>query len=342
MQKDYLLQRIACYAISTPYVLRKVWCEMSYAATPFDDDLPPPPVVIDDGIVPPLPEGVGIVVCRRDWSSLSTEDRKRSPHLERVANVTVPLVERPDLVAVRRELVAEFPHAAGIVDRILRPLAGRDTVYMPPVLFVGSPGSGKSRFGRRLAESLGLHVFRVDGGRETASSFGGCERRWNTGEACHPLAAIAQGGHANPAILLDEIEKAGTGTQNGRLWDALLGFLERENAARYPDPFLQSSVDLSHVSYIATANRLAIPAPLADRFRIIDFPSPKLHHLPALLPSIVADAAEEHGLGMEWIEPMTGQEIAAIERTWTNGSLRSLRRIVEGVLIARDLAASRN
>lgn len=292
---------------------------------------------------PPPPEGVGIVVCARAWSSLPTEDRKRSPHLERVANVCLPLIERPDLTEVRRDLVAEFPHAVAVVDRILRPLAGRETVYVPPMLFLGQPGSGKSRFSRRLAETLGLHVFRVDAARETASSFGGCERRWNTGEACHPLTAIAHAGHANPAVLLDELEKAGTGSTNGRIWDALLGFLERENAARYPDPYLQTAVDLSHVSYLATANRIAaIPGPLLDRFRIVDFPSPTLKHLPSLLPSIMATVAEDEGLGMEWIEPMSGYELAAIEGAWKDGSLRTLTKIVQAIFTARDLAASRN
>lgn len=292
---------------------------------------------------PPPPGGFGMVVCTREWNSLPSEDRKRVPHIERVASVYLPLIERPDLVAVRRDLVAEFPHAVAVVDRVLRPLAGRETVHIPPTLFVGTPGSGKSRFSRRLAESLGLYIFRVDAGRESASTFGGCERRWNTGEPCHPLTAVAQAGHANPAILLDELEKAGTGTTNGRLWDALLGFLETENAARYPDPYLQTSLDLSQVCYLATANRRAgLPDPLLDRFRIIEFPTPTAKHLPSLLSAIIATVAEDEGLGMEWIEPMNGDELAAIEGTWTDGSLRSLKRIVQGVFAARDLAALRN
>jgi ATP-dependent Lon protease len=84
--------------------------------------------------------------------------------------------------------------------------------------------------------------------------FGGTDRRWDSAEPCHAFLAIAQGKIANPLVLIDEIEKAATRTDYGRLWDCLLGFLEPETNARYPDPALQTNLDLSQVSYVATAN----------------------------------------------------------------------------------------
>src|SRR5579871_3446808 len=89
---------------------------------------------------------------------------------------------------------------------------------------------------------------------------------------CWP--SLARGMPTRP-FLLDAIDKAATRTDFGRLWDCLLCFLERETARSYPDPALQLNVDLSHVSYVATANTLdGLPAHLLDRFRIAKFPKP--------------------------------------------------------------------
>lgn len=105
------------------------------------------------------------------------------------------------------------------------------------------------------------------------------------------LLTAARAGHANPMVLLDELEKAGgTGGGNridgiGRLWDCLLGMLETETSFRYPDPFFQKNVDLSQISYLATANSVAaLPRPLLDRFRVLELALPSRDHLDALLP----------------------------------------------------------
>src|SRR5882672_7867116 len=98
-------------------------------------------------------------------------------------------------------------------------------------------------------------------------------------------------------LLVGEIEKAGTRADYGRLWDCIRGFLEPETNGRYPDPALRINLDLSHVSYIATANNLdPLPSPLRDRFRVIAFPKPIGEDLDALLPAVIADLAKEHGL----------------------------------------------
>lgn len=247
-----------------------------------------------------------------------------------------------DLPAMRAMLVAEFPHAAAVIDAVLAPLAGRPSVWIRPTLFVGAPGSGKSRFARRLAEVLGLHIWRVDASREGSNAFAGTERRWTSAEPCHPLMAIQRAKHLNPVVFIDELEKTAVSTRNGRLWDALLGFLERENASRYPDPYYQQPVDLSGISYLAAANGREIPAPLLDRFRVFEFPEPGPEHLPALIPRIVAEIAADADLPAGWYPPINGEELASIEAAWSHRSIRTLRALVEAVIAARDLAAARH
>lgn len=143
-------------------------------------------------------------------------------------------------------------------------------------------------------------------------------------------------------LLLDEVEKAGTRSEYGRLWDCLLGFLEPETSMRYPDPVLQN-LDLSHISFVATANTTAgLPLPLLDRFRVINFPMPSRDDLDALLPAIITDLARDRGLDASWIPPLDGDEHAAIASAWPGGSVRNLRRLVEVVLRDRDSNATRN
>ncbi|KPF96245.1 AAA family ATPase [Rhodopseudomonas sp. AAP120] len=249
----------------------------------------------------------------------------------------MPIAAAPPLHEARRQLLFEFPYAQEVIDFCLTDLIGRTHVHLRPLLLVGSPGGGKSRFGRRLGEVLGVHVWRVDAARSDGAAFGGTDKRWHSAEPCHPFLAIAQGLVANPIVLLDEIEKAPTRSDYGRLWDALLGFLELETAARYPDPALQTLLDLSMVSYIATANSIdQLPSPLKDRFRVIEFPKPRPVDLEALLPTVIANITVERGLDARWVTPLTQDEVAAASRFWHGGSVRKLRRVVEAMINARE------
>lgn len=253
------------------------------------------------------------------------------------------VIKPPPLHEARNTLMFEFPYAIDVIDFALADLIGRATVRLRPLLLVGDPGGGKSRFARRLGEVLGLSVWRTDASRSDGAAFGGTERRWYSTEPYHPFLAIGQAKHANPLVLLDELEKAATRSDYGRLWDCLLGFLEPETSTRYPDPALQVTVDVSQVSYVATANALdPLPSPIRDRFRVITFPKPTANHLDALLPAVLADLARERGLDARWVTPFDGAEHAAVAAHWRGGSVRRLRRLVEAILRKRDRTAARN
>jgi ATP-dependent Lon protease len=193
--------------------------------------------------------------------------------MKSVINAALPLVEVPPLHQVRDTLIFEFPYASNAIDLALADLVGHATVRLRPLLLVGDPGGGKSRFARRLGEVLGLSVWREDASRADGAVFAGTDRRWYSAEPCHPFLAVAAGKIANPLVLIDEIEKSGTRSDYGRLWDCLLGFFEPETSARYPDPALQTNLDLSQISYVATANSLdPLPGPIRDRMRVVTFP----------------------------------------------------------------------
>ncbi|MBE7246823.1 MAG: AAA family ATPase, partial [Actinomycetospora chiangmaiensis] len=251
----------------------------------------------------------------------------------------LPLVMPPhDLGAARAELLDEFPHLARIVDRLLRPLAQQETVRLPHVLLWGPPGCAKTRFARRFAEVLDLSPsMHPLGGATDSLVLSGTARGWSTAGFCAPVWALIKSRIANPVLVMDEVDKIGTGRQNGSAVDVLVNMMGAETSARYRDPYLEAPVDISRVQWILTANELdRIPRPLLDRCLVFRVDEPGPEQLRTLATSILADVRADRGLDEIWAPPFDGVEWAALEEHWPGGSLRALRRLVETVLDARD------
>ena len=256
-----------------------------------------------------------------------------------------PLARVPDLAAAREVLGGEFPYAEAVVDAVLHDLVGRDYVHVRPLLLVGGPGSGKTRLARRLAEVLGLgwQVYGCAGVADAA--FTGTSRQWSTGRAAVPLQLLRRLQAASGLLVLDELEKAGSGTQNGAFLDAVLPLLTQD-AATFFDPYLETPVNLSAVSYVATANsveglRRSHPA-LVDRFRVHVVPAPRREDLPGVLRTVLADLRTERGLSEEWLPDLDGEEVSLVEQHYQGGSLRLVRRLAETLVAGRDVLATRN
>jgi ATP-dependent Lon protease len=215
---------------------------------------------------------------------------------------------------------------------------------LKPICLVGTPGCGKSRLVRRLGDMLGAFVYRYDAASSADSQFGGTGKAWSGTEPSVPARAVQQSRTASPIVMIDEIDKAAERNWNGRLWDALLPFCDAETASRYRDQSLDCELDLSHVSYIATANEvIKLPAPLRDRLRIIKVPTPTLAHLPHLARQVMRDLAIEDETRAH-DAPLAGDELAIIGKAWERSkfSMRALQAIVSATLEARDSCAMRH
>ena len=299
----------------------------------------------DDGEIDVIdvPDG-HVVICSMPESELKASKlREIVRGHEATINAALPLVETPRLADVRARLLFEFPYAQQLIDYVLGDLIGKPHVRLQPLLFVGEPGGGKTRFVRRLAQLLRVGLWRTDGSSADGAAFGGTQRRWHTAEPCHAFLAISRYKIANPMVLVDEIDKAATRQDYGRLWDSLLGFLEPESAAAYMDPALQVELNLAAVSFIATANRTEpLPPPLQDRMRITEFPSPRLGDLDALIAPVIADISGNLGVDSRWFAPVSQLERDVLARQWRGGSVRRLRRMIEVILRHRDRSAARH
>lgn len=284
------------------------------------------------------PQGDGVVVLREvGGTSVSTAGREVRTEFRKVLGKPLPLAPVRDLDAAERALRAEFPHAIDQIHVVLSDLAGAAHFKVRPTLFVGDSGSGKSRLVRRFAESLNIGMLRFDGAGSADNAFGGTPRRWSSGEHSTPFEAVRRHMIANPIVFIDEIDKGGRHSHNGSLEDAVLPFLESETARAYPDPYIQSELDLSYVSYLMTANRdEGLSAPLRDRVRIIRLSLPGPEHMVTLCRSIVADIARDRGGDPRWWPPLEDVELAMVEELWPGGSVRKLRSVVERIVAMRE------
>jgi ATP-dependent Lon protease len=261
-----------------------------------------------------------------------------------LVDAALPLIVVRDLQRLRMAMHAEFPHAVAAVDLLVRDLREDKPFRIKPAVLVGSPGAGKSRLIRRLADLAGLSVYRYDAASSSDSQFGGTGKAWSNTEPSVPARAVAQSKTANPIVMVDEIEKAAERNFNGRLWDAMLPFLDPETAGRYRDQSLDSELELSAICYISTANDITkLPSPLRDRLRVIKVPTPTLQHLPALAASVMRDlAAQDEARAGD--APLAGDELAVIGKAWAKAgfSMRALQKIVGATLDARDQHAMRH
>lgn len=302
---------------------------------------PPPAAALTLEVFPDLSHLPG---KKRADSSLSHTQQSPLAEHGHLAKKALPLVPVPDLPAFVAALDAEFPWYREVTRSLAADLGRGRFARFRNVLLHGKPGSAKTRYARRAMELAGLQTVLYSAAGASDSTWGSTSRQWSTGRLSTVAGLIARAQQANVGIVLDELDKLppqGVGGQNGRLDEVLLGYLETTSSRAIFDTYVEAQLDLSAVSYLATANDLSrVSGPLRDRFRLIEAPLPTLADLPVIARTMHLEILAEQGLDPAWAEPLAQDEIDILASRWRGGSLRGLRRMVEVLVDGRPAGAA--
>jgi ATP-dependent Lon protease len=257
--------------------------------------------------------------------------------------------DRINIAEARRILDEDHYGLPKIKQRILEYLAVRKLNprgKSPILCFVGPPGVGKTSLGHSIAKATGRKFVRVSlGGVHDEAEIRGHRRTYIGALPGNIIQAIRKAGTRNPVMMLDEIDKLGSGV-HGDPSAALLEVLDPEQNATFRDNYLAVPFDLSQVMFICTANMLdTVASPLRDRMEVIELPGyTEEEKLQIARRYLVRRQLESNGLTPAQCE-ITDNALRALIRGYTReAGVRNLERTIgtvvrhAAILIAEETA----
>jgi len=212
---------------------------------------------------------------------------------------------KPSGIPAMESLYADLPNFRPVLDDIRKHIAlcadSRDDMELPPLLLLGAPGIGKTHFGRRLAQLLSTGFGFVSMSSMTAGwILSGSSSQWKNAKPGKVFDTMLHGDYANPVMVIDEIDKAGSDPQYDPL-GALYSLLEHETATNFIDEFVEIPIDASSVVWIATANDASrIPEPILNRVNVYEIAPPDQDGARRIAQSIYSEIRCGHEWGLRF------------------------------------------
>ncbi len=207
--------------------------------------------------------------------------------------------------------------------------------------FAGPPGIGKTSLANSIANALRRPLVRIAlGGLEDVSELRGHRRTYIGAMPGRIVQGLIEAKEMDPVMVLDEIDKVGR-SMRGDPTSVLLEILDPEQNTHFRDYYLNFSIDLSNVIFIATANDIGyIPAPLRDRMEFIFLssytPNEKFEIARRYL---IPQELKKHGLKKSELTISKTALEAIIEKYTREAGVRNLRRRIADIVrkVAKEL-----
>lgn len=203
-------------------------------------------------------------------------------------------IVKPSSASDLGSLYGAMPNFKEAIDDIKRQVAlassSDDDLDIMPMLLLGDPGIGKTRFAKEVANIISTGFSMCPMSSLTAGwILSGASSQWKSAKTGRVFDALVKGRYANPVMLIDEVDKASGDGQYDPL-GSLYTLLERDTASEFVDEFAEVPIDASSVVWICTANEAgAIPEPLLTRMNIYEIPKPDDHAKRMIAQAIYAE-----------------------------------------------------
>jgi ATP-dependent Lon protease len=216
------------------------------------------------------------------------------------------------------EFHAHFPNFAQFAETLrdhfsLSSLGDR-RIQLPPTLFVGPPGIGKTEAVQWLARRLALPFALIDmASAQSNGSLAGSEAFWGNSQPGQLYNLLASKNIANPLVMLDELDKVG-GDERFDPLAPLYTLLEPSGAKRFIDLSIRDlAINASHVNWLATANSIErLPQPILSRFSVLRIAAPDAEQMRTIARNLYERFRLESPWGSHFAPALSDEVVARL------------------------------
>lgn len=232
----------------------------------------------------------------RDCEEKISNDKDRS-HTSCFRNLKINKTAlQIDDFSAFEQLEAEFPNFKEVIQLykgffILNASRDYKNYKAPrPLLLLGNPGIGKTRFAKRLAQVLKTDYRFLDSNSITSGAvLTGHNASWRGADAGFIFKTLAPCANLSPVILLDEVDKL-SANRDYSPFSTFHQLLEPENSVSIYDEFLELEFNGSFIIYILTANNARdIPESLLSRMNVIEIKNPDQEQMKVISQNIFTE-----------------------------------------------------